>query len=162
MRQQWSQLRSVHLDCCRRTCTPLQSLDVCPIYRINGGHGVSPSVYVPSNTNHKNGTQCQALFRKYVYWLRILFVSLKLLVIDIEWYQAKGKPKAVTHAEKTSVLHVIKSEIDPVGVTLSQLNRWLTRRRCLEEGLGASQLKQSSEEDLGASQLKQSSVGICE
>ena len=107
--------------------------------------------------------------------LRILFVSLKLFVIDIEWYQAKGKPKAVTYAEKTSVIHVIKSEIDPVGVTVRQLNRWLAHRRRLEGDLGASRLKQSSEElnwwlvrrrrleeYLGASRLKQSSVGICE
>ncbi|KAF8489691.1 hypothetical protein JB92DRAFT_3129339 [Gautieria morchelliformis] len=48
-----------------------------------------------------------------------------------KWYAAMGKPKAVTLGE---ILHEIKSRIDPVGITLRQLNRWFSQRRRRLEG----------------------------
>jgi hypothetical protein len=73
--------------------------------------------------------------------------------MDIEWYEAMGKPKTITLAEKTSIMHEIKSKIDPVGITVHELKKWFAIRRRLERQLWTSHV---------SPQLKHSSIGICE
>jgi hypothetical protein len=44
-----------------------------------------------------------------------------------------NKPKTILQAEKDALLRKIQSDIEPTGITLNQLNTWLSKRRRAEK-----------------------------